>query len=133
MDLWGQSQYMSLYYEPFTVVADSIAFREGVNEGKQIGYDNGFKEGEKVGKAVGYNNGKRDGEEIGFNKGKEVGYSLGKMESSSLYDLITAVYDGMTLTFYNIFNFELLGINVAGFIASLITLVILIFVIKLVV
>ena len=87
------------------------------------GYNQGYSEG--------YNQGYTQGETNGYNQGYNQGYSEGiNQEGNSLYDMVLAVVDTPFRVFNQIFDFDVLGINIKNIVLSFATIVIAIFVIK---
>lgn len=68
----------------------------------------------------------------GKNQGYELGYQEGKAQSSNytFTSLIGAVFDAPIQAFRGLFNFEILGTNMQGFVLALLTLSVIIVVIK---
>ena len=95
------------------------------NEGYKAGIDEGFNKGEDIG----YQNGYNAGETIGYGKGYNAGVEHGS--DYSFMGLIGAVIDAPVSAFTSLLNFELLGVNILGFISGLLTLALIIFIIKL--
>ena len=68
----------------------------------------------------------------GKNQGYELGFQEGKAQSSNytFTSLIGAVFDAPIQAFRGLFNFEILGTNMQGFVLALLTLSVIIVVIK---
>ena len=81
------------------------------------GEDTGYQDGYNAGETIGYQN--------GYNAGVEHGGNY------SFMGLIGAVIDAPVSAFTSLLNFELLGVNILGFISGLLTLALIIFIIKL--
>lgn len=75
-----------------------------------------------------YENGKR----AGYVNGYDVGYAEGALNANSYtFDgLLSAVFDVPVRTFKSLFEFEILGVNLANFFLSLLTLAIIIFIVR---
>ena len=103
------------------------AFRQ--NQEYKIGYDSGYN----LGYAEGENAGNSSGQKIGYNQGYNVGYSDGVNATNtySFFNLISAVIDAPVQAFMGLFNFELLGVNLADFFLSLLTLCFVVTVVRL--
>lgn len=86
--------------------------REGFEEEKSGIYDSGFEQG----KLAGYND--------GYNAGKDVSNNY------TFLGLIGAVFDAPIEAFKGLFNFEILGTNMLGFVLALLTLSVIIVIIK---
>lgn len=108
-----------------TQLSDSQYYNQGYSQGKSDGYNIGYNEGEQVG----YNNGYSVGENIGFNNG----YEQGSEDSNqySFMSLISATIDAPVKYFQSLFNFELLGVNLQGFLTGLFTLCVIVTIVKL--
>ena len=65
-----------------------------------------------------------------YEEGKAVGISEGIAKDNDLLDIVVAIPDRFISTFKSIFDFEILGVNVAGLIISIISLGVVIFIIK---
>ena len=80
----------------------------------------------------GYNDGFSGGYNNGYNFAYNIGYTLGVEEAGNytFFSLISAVMDAPLKVFYGLFNFELMGVNLAGFIQALLSLAILLFIIR---
>lgn len=102
-------------------LSDSQTFRSGY----ESGYNSGYAEGENVGNS--------SGQQVGYNQGYQVGYSDGVNATNtySFFNLISAVIDAPVQAFIGLFNFELLGVNLAGFFTGLLTLAFIVTVVKL--
>lgn len=95
------------------------------------GYNNGYqdaKEGFEEEKTGIYNSGFEQGKIAGYNDG----YNAGKDVSSNytFLGLIGAVFDAPIEAFKGLFNFEILGTNMQGFVLALLTLSVIIVIIK---
>lgn len=101
----------------YTSAGNNDSYLEGVN----VGYSNGFI------------NGQKEGETIGYNKGYNIGYNVGLNDSNqyTFLNLISATIDAPISYFQSLFNFELLGVNLQGFITGLFTLCVIVTIIKL--
>lgn len=117
----------------------------GFENGKTEGYNNGYTEGSAKGNEEGYNNGYTDGVNSvdtqeyynnGFKNGKTEGYNKGYTDGVagandySFTGLIGAVIDVPVNTFKNLFNFNLLGVNILNLITALFTLCVIVVIIK---
>lgn len=76
-------------------------------------------------------------EQKGFDSGYDSGYKLGYADGNAdvvddvkFYDLIFAVVDAPVSVLRTMFNFEILGVNLAGFLFSLFTLLLVVVLIK---
>ena len=92
-------------------------YTDGYNAGLSDGEDTGYQDGYNAGETIGYQN--------GYNAGVEHGGNY------SFMGLIGAVIDAPVSAFTSLLNFELLGVNILGFISGLLTLALIIFIIKL--
>ena len=86
------------------------------------GYNQGFSDG--------YNQGYNQGETNGYNQGYNEGYNESASKQNSLYDMVLAVVDTPFRVFNQIFDFDILGINIKNIVLSFATVCIAIFVIK---
>lgn len=105
--------------------SDNEFYNSGYQSGLADGYNNGFTSG----KSEGYNLGYNAGEIFGYNKGHQDG-----SEDSGQYtflSLVSSVIDAPMTYFQSLFNFELLGVNLQGFLMALFTLCVVVTIIKL--
>jgi hypothetical protein len=93
-----------------------------------INYNVGYNEGYEIG----YTEGSNTTNETSYNLGYNAGYSYATENASenSLVGVVGAVATTPVTILTSIFNFEFLGINIAGFILSIITLFVVIWLIK---
>ena len=92
-------------------------------------YNNGYNDGYSAGNSI--------GEENGYNSGYSAGYQDGYNQGYSTDSTVTSIFSGILQVglvpinfFLACFNFEILGINLKGFIQALFTICITIIVIK---
>lgn len=88
-------------------------------------YNTAYSKGESAGYENGYNIGYGVGESVGYNKG------LSSSNAYSFNSLLSAVLDVPVNTFTSLFNFDLLGVNLANFFLSLLTVCVIITVVRL--
>ena len=102
----------------------------------QNGYTNGYNDG--LSDKVSYNNGYKDGNSTGYangyNSGYDAGYSAGLSEpgSNGFFNLITTVIDVPITAFSSLLDFSILGVNMKGFVLSLLSFAALIATVRLV-
>lgn len=113
----------------------SFGYRVSVNDTSgefyNSGYNNGYldaEEGFEEEKTNIYNSGFESGKTAGYNDG----YNAGKDVSGNytFLGLIGAVFDAPIEAFKGLFNFEILGTNMQGFVLALLTLSVIIVIIK---
>lgn len=132
-----QTSYLNSSLNPVGVIS-SFAFQEreyfidinfSDNAIYENGYTNGYTDGLSDGSSFGYTDGYNAGQTIGY----ENGYSAGLVAGGdhTFMSLIGAVIDAPVSAFTSLLNFELLGVNLLGFITGLLTLAIIVFIIKL--
>lgn len=119
---WNNFNFTDRTYFISLVQDDNIYYENGFNNG----YNQGFAEGSDQGYTDGYNTGNSIGYENGYVAG------LNATDNYSFLSLIGAVIDAPISAFTSLLNFELLGFNMLAFITGLLTLVIIIFIVKLV-
>lgn len=85
----------------------------------QLGYQDGFLSGVGTGNNESYNN----GYDIGYDAGYNVGFNDGELNGTnySFMSLIGAVVDAPVKAFMGLFNFEVFGIDMRGFITGILT------------
>lgn len=123
--------YNARVYLPNSLSADyNSGYKAGFNEGYSAGESSGYSAGYSEGEEFGYSNGYNSGELIGYNNGYLEGIENGG--KYTFFNLISAVIDAPIQAFMGLFNFELLGINLAGFFTGLLTLAFIITIVRLV-
>lgn len=123
------NQYYFLPYRVYYLTIPNLTDNEYYNQGYQQGQQNGYNTGYNVGQTAGYNEGYSVGQTTGYNNG----YSDG-MEDSNQYtflNLLSATIDAPVKYFQSLFNFELLGVNLQGFLTGLFTLCVIVTIVKL--
>lgn len=103
-----------------------IKFDTGVYALHEYSYNQGLIEGQTRVNSNAYTEGKKEGWEIGFYKG----YEEAQKDKNFLVSCITSVFDAFLLLVMSLFNFEILGVNVLGFLSGIITLVIIFLIVK---
>lgn len=101
-----------------------------------VGFQDGYNSGYGVGYADGYNTGYTEGESFG----QQEGFAQGLIEGTDRNATATTIFTGIlevgllpVNVFLAIFNFEVFGINIGGFLASLMTIAIIVIVIRIIV
>ena len=96
----------------------------------QMGYSAGLKDGE----LLGYEDGYSRAEKQVYNEAYSAGYSDGVNGANeySFFHLISAVIDAPVQAFMGLFNFELLGVNLAGFFTGLLTVAFIITIVRMI-
>ena len=112
----------ALNFEYYSLAGGS--FGEGYDKGYADGYDNGVFDGKGQGYTEGYNNGKTEGYASGYQDG------LALAQQGNFNTLFGAIADTPIIFLRSLFNFDLFGMNVFIIIMSLITGIIIIYVIK---
>lgn len=99
-------------------LTDNQIYSQGYNDGLSANQDNVYKNGYNAGYNVGYNN----------------GYSAGANAAGeyTFFGLVSAVIDAPIQAFMGLFNFELLGVNLAGFFTGLLTVAFIITIVRLI-
>lgn len=88
--------------------------------GYDVGYAEGARETAQTAREEGYKN--------GYQKGLAKGNTIAK--DGTFYNLISAVIDVPINAFSSMLNFEILGVNMKGFITSILSLMLLIIIVK---
>lgn len=96
------------------------------NGSYQDGYNSGLSDGE----ALGYNKGYNAGDSVGYSRGYNDGAN--SANNYTFFSLVSAVIDAPIQAFMGLFNFEILGINLAGFFTGLLTLAFIITIVRLI-
>ncbi len=97
-----------------TITTLSDSYDSGYNQGNNVGYTNGYNEG--------YYQGNTEGYESGYRVGYDNGYSVGFNDDNNFTELFISIGETPVNTFKQILNFDILGVNVAQFVLSLLTL-----------
>lgn len=95
------------------------------------GYNNGYqdaKEGFEEEKTGIYNSGFEQGKVAGYNDGYNAGKDVS--DNYTFLGLIGAVFDAPIQAFTGLFNFDILGVNMQGFVLAMLTLAVIIIVIR---
>lgn len=95
------------------------------------GYNNGYldaKEGFEEEKTGIYNSGYEQGKLAGYNDGYNAGKDVS--DNYTFLGLIGAVFDAPIEAFKGLFNFDILGVNMQGFVLAMLTLAVIILVIR---
>ena len=121
----------SLYDEDDPEIAD--IYRENY----RIGYNNGidekvdgfiYEEVLKKGEEIGYEKGYKDGELAGINSTWSEAYGAGAEDmaktSSTLKDMVFAIFDAPSVLIDGMLNFDVFGINLAGLVKTIVTLLV---------
>lgn len=102
----------------------------GYQQGKQEGFEEGFEQGKNEGYQEGYEEGVKNSYQEGYNDGYFDGELDGMENGQTLYGMILGIFDAPIHVFTEMFNFEVLGVNLAGLVFSLLTLLIIVFIIR---
>lgn len=94
----------------------------GYSEGYQSGYGNGYSDG--------YNNGYGDGNVTGYQSGYNVGYDNGANTGNNFVRLLFAVADTPLYYLRSLFSVEIFGIKVYAVVLSMITTMVILWVVK---
>lgn len=113
----------------------SFGYRVSVNDLSgdfyNSGYNNGYldaKEGFEEEKSNIYNSGFESGKIAGYNDGYNAGKDVS--DNYTFMGLIGAVFDAPIEAFKGLFNFDILGVNMQGFVLAMLTLAVIIIVIR---
>ena len=99
-----------------------IGYNTGYDKGNSIGYNTGYQSG--------YDKGYNEGKAYGYNEGFNKGYEQGAGGNNTLVGMIYAIVDVPFKVLKDSMNFNFLGINVADFIFSALTMIIVIKIFK---
>lgn len=133
---YGMLWYFDAGFKGSSTLGDSYNFTAINYDGFQAGYNKGYEDGFDDGQnAIDLTYAYQQGKEVGFQEGEDLGFIKGVAEANeySFTGLISAVIDVPLQTFTGLFNFELLGINLATFFYSLFTVMLVLIVVKLVI
>lgn len=124
--LYWQGKNDSRNAIPLIIDNMTSPYQLGYNTGYGKGNSNGYNNGYQSGYDIGYNEGKAYGYNEGFNKG----YEQGTGSDNTLVGMIYAIVDAPFKVLKDSMNFNFLGINVADFIFSALTMIIVIKIFK---
>ncbi len=124
--LYWQGENDSRNVIPLIIDNMTSPFQIGYNTCYDKGNSNGYNTGYQSGYDKGYNEGKAYGYNEGFNKG----YEQGAGGNNTLVGMIYAIVDAPFKVLKDSMNFNFLGINVADFIFSALTMIIVIKIFK---
>lgn len=111
---------------------------EGYDDGHVDGYGVGYSDGEAYGVAISYDYGYGVGHGAGYSEGRSDGYDAGfsagvnDARDYSFFSLISAVLDAPVQAFKGLLNFEILGVDMLGFVTGLVTLSVVIIILKII-
>lgn len=118
----------------FNLSIDGVAYANGYQDGinSQQGYINIInndkislkKEIDRLEEQI------KNGNTQQYNEGYNKGYAQGANSNNSLYNMVIAIADTPINIFKQIFNFNILGIDISGFIFGIVSLLIIIWLIK---
>lgn len=117
-------------------------YSEGYEVGYNKGRSDGNTEGYNAGYYIGYNKGQNEGDAAGFDRGYTQGAADGYLQGLHEGQTSTGFFADMAMLFgkvitlpvetlIQVFNFEVFGVNMADFAKSLITIVLVLFVVRL--
>lgn len=125
-ELYWQGENDSRNVIPLIIDNITSPFQIGYNTGYDKGNSNGYNTGYRSGYDKGYNEGKA----YGYNEGFNEGYEQGTGGNNTLVGMIYAIVDVPFKVLKDSMNFNFLGINVADFIFSALTMIIVIKIFK---
>lgn len=125
-DLYWQGENDSRNVIPLIIDNMTSPYQIGYNTGYDKGNSNGYNTGYQSGYDKGYNEGKA----YGYNEGFNEGYEQGTGSDNTLVGMIYAIVDVPFKVLKDSMNFNFLGINVADFIFSALTMIIVIKIFK---
>lgn len=98
------------------------------------GYVNGYNEGKNTGYIDGYTNGKTEGKSEGYQNGYNTGYSEGYDKASkdigNFFGFIASIGEAPANMIQEMFNFEIMGVNVSTVIFALLTTALVVILLK---
>lgn len=115
----GSESGFSAGYDEGYDDGDNAGWRRGTAEGYEYGLQDGYKDGFENGYLEGEIEGLYNGEQNGYKDGYREGLAVA--EQGDFYSLFSAVIDAPVSAFTNLLDFQVLGVNVAEFVLSLIS------------
>lgn len=122
------SPFQRVYDSANTVITLTTIYNDAVNFVKMYNSDS------NVYFTNGYNQGLKDGEKQGYANGYSVGLNDG-IKDNTIFNIFNGILNIAMVPvnfFLGIFNFEILGINMAGFVSALLTISIIIYLLRLI-
>lgn len=114
---------------------DQNGYQRGYDDGVTFGEGTGYQEGYQSGQIAGYD----DGYDSGQNAGYQVGYASGLEQAQQSETLALQIFTGVVEVgllpvnvFLKMFEYEVFGINIAGFVSALMTIAIVVIIIRMV-
>lgn len=102
----------------------NVAYTNGYNAGYEVGQNEGQENGMDLGYQEGYRDGKIEGYDNGYNE------ALGEdISSRGFWGLLNSIMSYPVNMIKSVFNFEFMGINIAGLITFIVSIVIVIFIV----
>ena len=101
------------------------------NQAYNFGYTKGESNGLLTGEKIGYQLGFEKGNESGYNSGYNEGYNKGLNTDKLFFNFFSAIIDAPVSVFTNMFNIEILGVNMSKFAISIFSIALLICVVRL--
>ena len=121
-DIYGLNNLADLFLLDYTT---------DYNNGYSAGFEAGEKQGYENGEDVGYDNGYKNGKSSGYDQGWKEGLNQGLSDDPyGFSDFAFTLLDMPGRLLANFLNFEIFGSNFAGLVASLLTVMIVFFVVK---
>lgn len=121
-DIYGLNNLTDLFLLDYTT---------DYNNGYSAGFEAGEKQGYENGEDVGYDNGYKNGKSSGYDQGWKEGLNQGLSDDPYGFgDFAFTLLDMPGRLLANFLNFEIFGSNFAGLVASLLTVMIVFFVVK---
>lgn len=131
--IWGNTYYNSSFpaYVRMPTTIPAVYIDSSNYDARQQGYDIGYN--------LGYHDGVDSCDELiadaraeGEAIGRQIGYQEGQTKNLTLVELFWYVIDEPFATIYRLLDFDVLGINIFGFVCGLVTLGLIGFVIKII-
>ena len=102
----------------------NVAYTNGYNDGYEVGQNEGQENGMDLGYQEGFRDGKIEGYDNGYNE------ALGEdISSRGFWGLLNSIMSYPVNMIKSVFNFEFMGINIAGLITFIVSIVIVIFIV----
>ncbi len=105
-------------------------YNQGIEEGRNDGYNNGYDNGYSAGKAYGEANPNDSVKNVYYNNGYAKGYEEGVNAEDTLNSFILSIAAVPVNMLAGMFNLNILGVNIANLVFSLLTAGIVILVLK---
>lgn len=130
IEFWLKDYQLSLNVPADVLLFNTASYNAGLAAGEKIGFDKGEIAGSQVVTDKAFAEGKSEGYDEGKLAGIREEQSNEIRQDFKWYDMFFSLFDAQVNVFRSIVNFEIFGVNVAGFVLGLVTIGIIAFIIR---